>query len=172
MKEGDIEEATPEEGGEKEDSPKEGGNQGALKVHVFVYTFVCVCTCVCTRTPYFLSAPHISSQKKVVRKAVAKKLPNIDKRLTPFMEGIKTLYVDEHEHWVKNSCEEETWLPHWMEIEGEVYNILEDVPASAVDALAKNKPVPVVSAVTLRQARCQLATASMFSPNVKPLNVL
>ena len=172
MKEGDIEEGTPEEGGEKEGSHKEGAIQGALKVWVFVYTFVCVGTCVYTRTPPFLNAPHLSSPKKVVRKAVAKKLPNIDKRLTPFIDGIKTLYVDEHEHWVKNSCEEETWLPHWMEIEGEVYSILEDVPSSAVDALAKNKPVPVVSAVTLRQARSQLATASMFSPNVKPLNVL
>jgi hypothetical protein len=107
----------------------------------------------------------------VPTKQVAKKLPNVDKRLTPFIDGMKTLHVEEHEHWVKNSCEEETWLPRWMELEREVHGILEDVPASAVGALAHNKPVPVASAVvTLWQPRCQLATASMFQPNANSLS--
>ena len=125
------------------------------------------CTCIYIYAPSFLYAPYLPPHKKAVQKKkahtkqVAKKYPNVDKRLTPFIEGIKTLYMDEHEYWVKNSCEEETWLPHWMEVEPEVYGILEDVPASAVDSLVQNKPVPVVSAVTLWQAHSQLATASI-----------
>jgi hypothetical protein len=122
------------------------------------------------QTPSFLNAPYlrVPSQKKVVQnkqvptKPVAKKLPNIDKRLTPFIDGMKALYMEERECWVKNSHEKETWLPHWMELEREVYGILEDVPASAVGALAQNKPVPVASAVRPWQLHCQLATASMF----------